>query len=73
MELIAQAIDFENRKLSLKTTNERILASKEVKGLILDLNEIYKENNDQSIMDLMKRLTTIKRKVESRLNKRIVI
>ena len=73
MEIIAQAIDFENRKLSLKTTNERIVASKEVKGLILDLNEIYKENNDQSIMDLMKRLTTIKRKVESRLNKRIVI
>jgi len=73
MEIIAQAIDFENRKLSLKTTNERIVASKEVKGLILNLNEIYKENNDQSIMDLMKRLTTIKRKVESRLNKRIII
>ena len=73
MEIITQALDFENRKLSLKTTNERILASKEVKGLILNLNEIYKENKDQNIMDLMKRLTTIKRKVESRLNTRIVI
>ena len=73
MEIIAQALDFENRKLSLKTTNERILLSKEVKGLILDLNEVYKENNDQSIMDLMKRLTTIKRKVESRLNTKIII
>jgi len=73
MEIIAQAIDFENRKLSLKSTNERILASKEVKGLILNLNEIYKVNKDQNIMDLMKRLTTIKRKVESRLNTRIVI
>lgn len=71
MEIIAHALEFEKRKLSLKSTNDRILASKEVKGLILDLNEIYKVNKDQSIMDLMKRLTVIKRKVESRLNTKI--
>ena len=39
----------------------------------INLNEIYKIDKDQSIMDLMKRLTTIKRKVESRLNTRIVV
>ena len=66
-------LEFENRKLSLKSTNDRILASKEVKGLILSLNEIYKVNNDQAIMDIMKRLTTIKRKVESRLKTHVTI
>ena len=73
MEVIAQAQEFENRKLSLKSTNDRILASREVKSLILNLNEIYKVNNDQAIMDLMKRLTVIKRKVESRLKSHITI
>ncbi len=73
MEIVNKALEFEQRKLSLKSTNDRIMASKEVKSLILNLNEIYKVNKDQSIMDLMKRLTTIKRKVESRLNTRIVV
>ena len=45
MELVKKALEFEERKLSLKTTNERILASREVKGLILGLNEIYKKNS----------------------------
>ena len=34
------------------------------------LNEIYKENKDSDIMDMMKRLTIIKRKVEKRLKGR---
>jgi len=73
METISKALEFENRKLSLKTTNERILVSKEVKGLILSLNEIYKQNKDQTIMDLMKRLTVIKKKAESRLKTKIFV
>lgn len=73
MEIISKALEFENRKISLKTTNERIIVSKEVKALILSLNEIYKQNKDQAIMDLMKRLTAIKRKAESRLKTKIYI
>lgn len=73
MEVINQALEFEQRKLSLKSMNDRIIASKEAKSLILNLNEIYKVNKDQSIMDLMKRLTVIKRKIESRLKTKIVI
>ena len=38
--------------------------------MILELNEIYKENKDSDIMDMMKRLTVIKRKVEKRLKGR---
>tara|TARA_Y100000766_G_C18877403_1_gene591547 strand:+ start:509 stop:745 length:237 start_codon:yes stop_codon:yes gene_type:complete len=69
-EIIDKAIEFENRKHVYKSTNEKIVASREVKSLILELNEIYKENKDSDIMDMMKRLTVIKRKVEKRLKGR---
>lgn len=70
MELIEKAIEFENRKHVYKSTNEKIVAAREVKTLILELNEIYKENKDSEIMDMMKRLTVIKKKVEKRLKGR---
>tara|TARA_B100000900_G_scaffold252645_1_gene215313 strand:+ start:349 stop:585 length:237 start_codon:yes stop_codon:yes gene_type:complete len=69
-EIIDKAIEFENRKHVYKSTNEKIVASREVKNLILELNEIYKENKDSDIMEMMKRLTVIKRKVEKRLKGR---
>ncbi|RXP61920.1 hypothetical protein EC396_03685 [Lutibacter sp. HS1-25] len=67
MDLVEKALEFEQRKISLKTTNERIIASKEVKALILGINEIYKKTKNPSLMDLMKRLTIIKKKAEKRL------
>ncbi len=73
MSIIEQALEFEKRKLSLRSTDDRIVASQEAKSLILNLNEIYKVNKDQTIMDLMKRLTAIKRKVESRLQMHVTI
>tara|TARA_R110001583_G_scaffold10179_7_gene47351 strand:- start:4078 stop:4299 length:222 start_codon:yes stop_codon:yes gene_type:complete len=73
MDLVEKALEFEQRKLSLKTTNERILASREVKALILGINEIYKKTKNPELMDIMKRLTVIKKKVEKRLKLRITI
>ena len=70
MDIINNALEFEQRKQSFKTTSERIKASREVKGLILSLNKIYKEAQDPEIMDLMKRLTVIKKKIEKRLRGR---
>ena len=70
MELIGKAREFEQRKHTFKTTSDRILASREAKDLILGLNEIYKKTKDTEIMDLMKRLTVIKRRIESRLKGR---
>ncbi len=67
MDLVEKALEFEQRKISLKTTNERIIASKEVKALILGINEIYKKTKNPNLMDLMKRLTVIKKKAEKRL------
>lgn len=73
MELMQNALEFEQRKMIFKTTNDRILASREVKSLILGLNEIYKNTKNPELMDLMKRLTVIKQKIEKRLNLRLTI
>jgi len=70
MDIIEKAKEFETRKLTFITTSDRILASREVKGLILGVNQIYKENKDPELMDLMKRLTVIKQKIEKRLKGR---
>jgi len=67
MELIEKAIEFETRKHKFITTSDRILASREVKDLILSLNEVYKKDKDPEIMDLMKRLTVVKQRIEKRL------
>ncbi|MFD0762916.1 hypothetical protein ACFQZW_12560 [Lutibacter aestuarii] len=73
MELVEKALEFEQRKISLKSTNDRIIASKEVKALILGINEIYKKTKNPELMDIMKRLTVIKQKIEKRLKLRITI
>ena len=70
MNLLERAVEFENRKFSFKTTSDRILASREVKALILELNELYKLEKDSEIMDQMKRLTAVKQKIEKRLKGR---
>ena len=70
MDLSERAVEFENRKFSFKTTSDRIVASREVKALILELNEIYKLKKDPEIMDQMKRLTAVKQKIEKRLKGR---
>ena len=70
IEIVEKATEFENRKHVYKSTNEKIVASREVKSLILNLNEVYKETKDPEIMEMMKRLTLIKRKVEKRLKGR---
>ncbi|TXE14930.1 hypothetical protein FUA26_00035 [Seonamhaeicola algicola] len=70
MTLIDKALEFEQRKHTFKTTSERIESSREVKALILDINDVYKENKDPKLMDIMKRLTAIKQKIEKRLKGR---
>lgn len=67
MNLINEALEFEQRKLKSLSTSDRIEISRKAKALILGLNEIYKSKKDDKIMDIMKRLTAIKRKVEKRL------
>jgi hypothetical protein len=70
MKTLEKALEFENRKFSFKTTSERIMAAREAKDIILEVNELYKEKKDSKLMDLMKRLTVIKQKIEKRLKGR---
>lgn len=70
MDTIEKALEFENRKFSFKTTSDRIIAAREAKDIILEVNELYKEKKDSKLMDLMKRLTVIKQKIEKRLKGR---
>jgi hypothetical protein len=67
MDLIEKGLEFEKTKMRSLSTSDRVKLSREAKALILGLNKIYKEKKDESIMDLMKRLTTIKQKIEKRL------
>lgn len=73
MDIINEALEFEQRKLKSLSTSDRIEISRKAKALILGLNEIYKRKKDDNIMDIMKRLTAIKRKVEKRLKGRHLV
>lgn len=68
MDVIERAAEFEARKMSGMSTSDRVSSSREVKALILEINEIYKETRQVELMDTMKRLTVIKKKIEKRLN-----
>ena len=68
MDIIEKALEFEQTKLRSLSTSDRVKIARQAKSLILELNEIYKRKKDKKIMDIMKRLTVIKRKVEKRLN-----
>lgn len=67
MDLLQRAEAFENLKMSHMSTSDRVQASRDAKALILSLNEIYKKTKDPELMDLMKRLTEKKQKIEKRL------
>ena len=66
-DLLALAEEFENRPMSHMSTSDRVEASREAKKLILSINEIYKKTKDSNLMDVMKRVTEKKRKIEKRL------
>jgi len=54
MDLREKANEFETRKFKFVTTSDRILVSREVKALILEINEEYKK-------------TKVKQRIEKRL------
>jgi|GEM_PF-146944 len=67
MEVFERAEEFENMKMSHMSTSDRVAASREAKEIILSINEIYKKTRDVKLMQLMKRITKKKRKIEKRL------
>ncbi len=73
MDFTELALEFENRKMSNMSTSDRVTASREAKDLILKINEVYKETKDSKLMDLMKRITEKKKKIDKRLNGRLEV
>ncbi len=67
MDLINESLEFEKVKMNHMSTSDRVAASREAKRLILALNEMYKKSKDTSLMDIMKRLTVKKKRIEIRL------
>lgn len=61
ISLIEMAVEFEENHKSFKTRNEKILAVRKAKEIVLSINEIYKKNKDQNLMNIMKRVTIIKK------------
>jgi len=70
-DIIKEATEFEQKRLVFKTKDDRINASRQLKEYVLALNELYKESKDSDIMDLMKKLTVKKKKVDVRLKGRL--
>ena len=67
VEIISQALKFEKNEKLFKSRNDKIIAAKEAKRIILSINDIYKKNKDEKLMIIMKRLSLIKIKLEKRL------
>ena len=67
MTVIQEAMNFERLSMKNMSTSDRVKASREAKRIVLSINKIYKENLDPKLMDLMKRVTEKKRKIEKRL------
>jgi hypothetical protein len=70
MDILKEAEVFEKSKMSHMSTSDRVEASREAKRLILGINEIYKKTKNSNLMDVMKRLTAKKKKIEIRLKGR---
>jgi hypothetical protein len=70
MDILKEAVIFENAKMSHMTTSDRVVASREAKRLILAINEIYKKTKATMLMDVMKRLTVKKKRIDIRLKGR---
>ncbi|SDL84849.1 hypothetical protein [Kriegella aquimaris] len=70
MDILEEATIFEETKMTHMSTSDRVTASREAKRLILEINEIYKKTQDANLMDVMKRLTAKKKRIDIRLKGR---
>jgi hypothetical protein len=61
MEILQEAEVFEKTKMSNMSNSDRVTASREAKRL-LAINKIYMNTKEATLMDLMKRLTSKKKK-----------
>ena len=70
MEILQEAEVFEKAKMSNMSNSDRVTASREAKRLVLEINEIYMKTKEPTLMDVMKRLTIKKKRIDIRLKGR---
>ncbi len=70
MEILQEAEVFEKAKMSNMSNSDRVTASREAKRLVLAINLIYMKTKEVTLMEVMKRLTIKKRKIDIRLKGR---
>ncbi|WP_026709222.1 hypothetical protein [Flavobacterium frigidarium] len=70
MEILQEAEVFEKAKMSNMSNSDRVTASREAKRLVLAINEIYMKTKEATLMDVMKRLTIKKKRIDIRLKGR---
>jgi len=73
MDILQEAEAFERAKMSHMSTSDRVVASREAKRLVLAINEIYKKTKDSKLMEVMKKLTVKKQKIDKRLKGRPLV
>ncbi len=67
MEIVKEAQEFLDAKMSGLSTSDRVQLSRDAKRIVLAINEIYKESKDPELMELMKALTLKKKRIDVRL------
>jgi hypothetical protein len=70
MEILQEAELFEKAKMSNMSNSDRVTASREAKRLVLAINKIYMKTKEATLMEVMKRLTNKKKKIDIRLKGR---
>jgi hypothetical protein len=70
MEILQEAEIFEKAKMSNMSNSDRVTASREAKRLVLAINKIYMKTKEATLMEVMKRLTNKKKKIDIRLKGR---
>lgn len=66
MNAIVSALKFENSDLLLTTKEDYFKTATKLKKLILEINTIYTKTHDPYLLSILRRLQTLKHKVESR-------
>jgi hypothetical protein len=64
MEILQEAAIFEKAKMGNMSNSDRVIASREAKRLVLAINKIYMKTKEATLMEIMKRLTDKKKKID---------
>jgi hypothetical protein len=68
-ELIQEATVFAERKKRFASRDEQIIAANTARDFVVKVNQFYKDDPQPALMDLMKSISAIKRKIEAKIKR----